>query len=152
MEHDRKHDESSAPLLRRIDVVCLVLQDAEGRVLATRRPPDKSLGGMWEFPGGKVEPGESAEDALRREIHEELGMEIGEISPLTDVTHHYDFGIIHLIPYLASVWESSIIHLSEHTEMKWILPAQAGLLDWAPADLPILEELTAADAGKINPH
>jgi len=84
-----------------ITVSCLVLIDSAARLLATQRPADKPLGGLWEFPGGKVEPQESDETDLRREIREELQFEIGALSPLTPVTHAYDFALVTLIPFLS---------------------------------------------------
>jgi len=124
------------------DVVCLVLRDADGRMLAARRPLEKSLGGLWEFPGGKVDPGESPETALRREIREELCLELTCLSPLATVTHAYDFGVIHLLPYLASCdRRPPEIRLTEHTEHRWVSPEEALALEWAPADLPVLAML-----------
>ena len=133
--------ETMADSVRKTDVVCLVLRDLQGRVLATRRPLEKSLGGLWEFPGGKVDPGESPETALRREIREELCVEVTDLSPLATVTHAYDFGVIHLIPYLATCDRHPEIRLTEHTEHRWVLPEEAVSMEWAPADLPVLAML-----------
>jgi len=73
----------------RIHVVAAILTDAHGRILLTRRTEGRDLAGLWEFPGGKVEPGESAEQALRRELHEELGIDLGAVEPLIAVPHAY---------------------------------------------------------------
>ncbi len=83
-------------------VACLVLVDAENRYLATQRPTHKSLGGYWEFPGGKLEAGEGPEEALRRELLEELHLEVGPLDPLTPVDYAYEFGQIRLVPLLAA--------------------------------------------------
>jgi 8-oxo-dGTP diphosphatase len=124
-----------------MEVVCLVLRDARGRVLATRRPPGKSLGGLWEFPGGKVDPGEDPQDALRREIREELGFDVGALALLTPVAHTYPFAVIRLIPYLSECSAHPDIRLHEHTALRWVSHEAAAALEWAPADLPVLAEL-----------
>ncbi len=126
-----------------IDVACLVLLDDSDRLFVARRAPGKSLGGLWEFPGGKVDPGESIESALRRELIEELEMDVGALSPLPAVVHEYDFGIIRLWPLMARCGkgESPQYHLHEHTDARWVDADAAAELDWAPADLPVLREL-----------
>lgn len=124
-----------------LTVTCLILADPGGCVLATRRPLDKALGGLWEFPGGKVEAGESPGEALRREIREELILELGELEALTPVEHLYDFGSIRLLPFLARCPERPAIHLVEHTDARWLAPEDFGSVEWAPADVPILEEI-----------
>ena len=130
-----------------VDVVCLVLIDAKDRIYATRRPPGKALGGLWEFPGGKVDPGETPRSALQREIFEELGIAIEVDAPLTPVIHHYSFGAVRLLPYFGRfLGEASAIQLHEHTEGRWLGLPEARLLDWAPADVPILAELESGRA------
>lgn len=124
-----------------IDVVCLVLQDATGAVLATQRPANKRLGLSWEFPGGKVEVGEPPETALRREIQEELTLMLGRIHRLADVIHEYDFGKVRLIPYLSQCAERPRIHLTEHIGSVWIDHRDWEQLQWAPADIPVLLQL-----------
>jgi 8-oxo-dGTP diphosphatase len=128
-----------------MDVVCLVLIDGEGSVLATQRPPDKRMALFWEFPGGKVDDGESGESALRREIREELHLELpAQLQPLMPVEHIYDFGMIRLIPFLARCESRPLITLTEHVAARWVTRDNAQELEWAPADLPILDELFAA--------
>jgi mutator protein MutT len=130
-----------------INVACLVLVDRTGAVLITQRPIEKSLGGLWEFPGGKVETGESAEVALRREIIEELQIEVGLLHPMLPVTHVYEFGTIQLIPFLSKCHNRPPIQLVEHSDLAWV--EHVNLLDyeWAPADLPIVENLRAILGG-----
>lgn len=130
-----------------IDVVCLVAIDQEGKILATQRAEDKSLGLLWEFPGGKIDEGESAETALRREIREELGMELKELAEHPAVTHHYDFGTIQLIPFITHVeTRPKITHLHAHAAARWIALTGWDQLQWAPADIPIIERLLQAEA------
>lgn len=122
-------------------VTCLILVAPDGCVFATRRPLHKSLGGFWEFPGGKVEAGESPEEAIRREIREELHLELGLLEALTPVEHKYDFGRIRLLPFLARCRSRPAVHLVEHIDARWIATADFATLEWAPADVPILGEI-----------
>lgn len=124
-----------------IEVGCIILMDAAEAILVTRRPANKTLAYLWEFPGGKVEDGESPEEALRREIHEELRLPLPHLKALSPVTHRYDFGEIRLIPFLARCEIRPEVHLVEHTEARWIPIGEAQGLDWAPADIPIVQEL-----------
>ncbi len=124
-----------------ITVVCLVLFDKHGAFLATQRPAGKHLGLYWEFPGGKVENGESPECALRREIQEELGIEVGALQPMSPVTHSYAFGSIRLLPFRSSCSSRPRLTLTEHADAKWITPSDWQSLQWAPADIPIIHEL-----------
>lgn len=126
---------------RFIEVVCLVLQDGAGKVLTTQRPADKRLALLWEFPGGKVENGESPEQALRREIQEELGIELGELEGLSAVDHHYEFGSIRLLPFSSRCLARPVLKLSEHEDARWINLDEWNVLDWAPADVPVIENL-----------
>ena len=125
-----------------IDVVCLVAIDQDGKILATQRAKDKPLPLVWEFPGGKIDAGESAEYALRREIVEELGIELGELSRLPRVTHQYEFGVIQLIPFLRKMdTHPKISKLNAHAATQWIALGKWNQLQWAPADLPIIDML-----------
>ena len=119
-----------------IKVVCAVFLKPGHTVLACQRPLDKSEGGKWEFPGGRVESGETSQEALKREILEELGAIILVGEALTPVTH----GQIILQPFRAEIPEGSIA-LHEHLDARWVALAEADQLNWAAADLPILEEL-----------
>lgn len=131
---------SSEPA-RAIIVTCLVLVDSNDHLLATQRPEGKHLGGLWEFPGGKVEADEGHEGALRRELREELRLEVGTLSPLTPVTHAYDFARITLVPFLCRCASRPTVHLVEHAASCWITLTASRTLAWAPADLPVLDEL-----------
>jgi mutator protein MutT len=126
-----------------IAVACLVLVDLEGSVLITQRPNEKQLGGLWEFPGGKVEAGESSRAALRRELSEELQLKVGLLHPLLPVIHVYEFGVIELIPFLSQCEQRPAVHLVEHSDFTWVASADLASYEWAPADLPVVEELMA---------
>lgn len=124
-----------------LNVVCLILENERGEILAVQRPPHKHLGGLWEFPGGKIEPGESPEQALRREIVEELHLTLGDIlRPLLPTEHVYDFDTVRLLPFRHTAFRP-VIHLTEHTASRWLAPTELHTLSWMPADLPILSHL-----------
>ena len=123
-----------------IEVVCGVIEDGEGRFLACLRPQGKHLGGHWEFPGGKVDPGESPEIALIRELREELGIEVAVGEPLAPVIWSYERGAIRLLPFWCSVIHGDPQAL-EHERLLWCAPADFDSLLWAAADLPILSRI-----------
>jgi len=119
--------------------VCCALIEANGRVLVAKRPANKHLAGMWEFPGGKVEPTESPKAALVREIKEELGCEIEITDSLPAVVHSYPRAVIRLSPFLAKVCAGSPApHPHEHVAIKWLTPAELAKAELAPADMPII--------------
>lgn len=122
-----------------IDVVAGLIIDDHDRVLVCRRPHGKHLGGKWEFPGGKVEESESAEDALVRELEEELGITVETGTGLTPVVHDYGRGPIRLIPILCRII-SGELEAREHSACRWCSPEDLPPLDWADADLPIVAE------------
>lgn len=122
-----------------IEVVCGLIEDGGGRVLACRRPEGKHLGGLWEFPGGKVEPGESPETALVRELREELGIETEVAGALTPVVWDYGRGPIRLIPFFCRI-ASGEPQPHEHDALEWVDATTCDRLHWAAADGPILAE------------
>lgn len=128
---------------RMIEVVCGVVGDETGRVLACRRPAGGHLGGMWEFPGGKVEAGETPEAALVRELREELAVDVEVGEALVPVEWDYGRGPIRLIPFRCRIVRGELV-LVEHTECRWCGPADAADLIWAPADLPVLWDVFGA--------
>jgi len=124
-----------------VPVVCAIIVRGEHIMLA-QRPPDKKLGGLWEFPGGKVEPGESAEAALHRELQEELGCSVRITHTLTPFVHAYDWGSIELIPFICEITaESPAPHPHEHTALVWVERTQLRNYNLAPADVPLLTGL-----------
>lgn len=127
------------------EVVCGVIRDDSGRFLACLRPAGKHLGGMWEFPGGKVEAGESSEDALVRELREELGIEAAVHAALVPVEWTYDRGKIRLLPFLCHIIRGTPRPL-EHDALRWCAPSEFEDIVWAPADLPVLDQLRLREA------
>jgi 8-oxo-dGTP diphosphatase len=121
-------------------VVCAVIRDPEGRILLARRAPGQHLEGHWELPGGKVEPGESLEAALERELLEELGLVVMVGEELARTVYHYERGSIELIA-LATTTDGEIDHMAVHDTIHWFAPGETTTLVLAPADIPLLESL-----------
>jgi 8-oxo-dGTP diphosphatase len=129
--------------MRVLHVVAAVLVDGEGRVLLAQRPAGKSLAGTWEFPGGKLEPGESPEAALVRELDEELGIIAGPLEPFTFASHAYpDFHLVMLL-YWCRQWQGDP-HGRDGQALRWLRPADMADLPMPPADVPLVGALTAA--------
>jgi len=126
-----------------IDVVCGVIEDADGRFLACLRPQGKHLGGLWEFPGGKLDPGESPETALARELLEELGVEVAVAAALEPVIWDYDRGQIRLLPFRCLIVGGDLRAI-EHEQILWCAPEDFETLAWADADVPVLGQIRAA--------
>ena len=120
-----------------VPVVCaIILRGA--RILLAQRPPDKKLGGLWEFPGGKIESGESAEEALHRELQEELGCTVRIKTMLASIVHAYDWGCIELIPFVCELAAGSAEpHAHEHSALVWVESSDLGSYELAPADVPV---------------
>jgi 8-oxo-dGTP diphosphatase len=126
-------------LTRVVLVSAVALIDAEGRVLLAQRPPGKSMAGLWEFPGGKVEPGETPEAALIRELHEELGIDTWAscLAPLTFASHSYaDFHL--LMPLFACRRWQGIVTAREGQALAWVRPGRMRDYPMPPADLPLI--------------
>ena len=124
-------------------VAACALIDADGRVLIAERPAGKSMAGLWEFPGGKVDPGERPEDALIRELKEELGIVVKEacLAPLTFASHSYeDFHL--LMPlYVCRRWEGTVAP-HEGQRLAWVRPNRLKEYPMPPADVPLISHLT----------
>ena len=125
-------------------VAACALVDADGRVLLAQRPQGKSMAGLWEFPGGKVEPGETPERSLIRELKEELAIDVKEacLAPLTFASHSYpDFHL--LMPlFVCRRWDGSVTAL-EGQQLAWVKPNQLRDYEMPPADVPLVSHLIA---------
>lgn len=120
-----------------------------GCVLCAQRGPGRALEGKWEFPGGKIEPGESGAEALIREINEELKCSIHVGDHVETTTYEYDFGTIQLATYLAVI-RAGHPTLTEHSHLNWIPVAYLGEYDWAPADIPAVSRLSSINLGQAE--
>jgi len=120
-------------------VSAVALIDPDGRVLLAQRPEGKSLAGLWEFPGGKVEPGESPEVALIRELHEELGIETKAscLAPLTFASHSYDDFHLLMPLFACRRWEGMATG-REGQKLAWVRPERLRDYPMPPADLPLI--------------
>ena len=132
------HD-SISQTKKRINVVGAVLVDGD-TVLAAQRGESMSLSGLWEFPGGKIEPNETPQEALRRELREELlcTAEVGDHLETTE--YEYDFGVVILSTYICRLVKGTP-ELTEHAEIRWVPVPELYSLDWAPADIPAVDRL-----------
>ncbi len=120
-------------------VSAVALIDPDGRILLAQRPPGKSMAGLWEFPGGKVETGETPEAALVRELHEELGIETWDscLAPLTFASHGYqDFHL--LMPLFACRKWNGVPQARENQVLKWVRASQLKDYPMPPADIPLI--------------
>lgn len=133
-----------------IDVVGAVIV-RDGLVLCAQRGPGGPLAGLWEFPGGKVEPGESPRDALRREIQEELGCRVHVGAEVTTTTHVYDFGEVRLTTYRCELVDGTP-RLTEHAALIWLTPAELERLAWAPADVPAVRLVARTNDSRADSH
>jgi 8-oxo-dGTP diphosphatase len=128
--------------MKMVLVVACALIDPDGRVLIAQRPQGKALAGLWEFPGGKLEPGERPEAALIRELHEELGISVKEacLAPLTFASHAYeDFHL--LMPlYICRRWEGLAIS-KEGQNLAWVRPNKLRDYPMPAADIPLIPHL-----------
>ena len=125
---------------KQINVVGAILMK-EGKILCAQRSEQMSLGLMWEFPGGKIEPGETPQAALKRELNEELLIEVHvEDTLFKTTTYEYDFGIVTLTTFVCQLI-SGTPQLTEHAAIKWLSPDELTTLNWAPADIPAVEKL-----------
>jgi 8-oxo-dGTP diphosphatase len=135
-----------------LHVMAGVLRDAQGRVLLAQRPPGKHLAGMWEFPGGKLEPGESPELALVRELREELAVDIRpqDGTPLIRIPWRYDERGLLLDAWLFTHWRG-VPQSLEGQALQWRMPWETDLATLAPADRPILQALRLPPVYAITP-
>jgi 8-oxo-dGTP diphosphatase len=123
--------------LKHIHVTCAIIE-REGLVLAARRSASGSMPLKWEFPGGKIDPEETPEACLRRELAEELGIGVTVRRTLPAATHSYPGFMITLYPFVCSIASGEIV-LHEHAAVRWLKPGDLASLDWSEADVPVLE-------------
>ncbi len=123
-------------------VVACALVDVDGRVLICKRPQGKSLAGLWEFPGGKVEAGETPEAALIREMDEELGISITQscLAPFVFASHTYETFHLMMPLYLCRRW-SGVVVAKEHEALAWVKPSALSDYQMPPADAPLIAYL-----------
>jgi 8-oxo-dGTP diphosphatase len=126
-------------------VAAVALVDVDGRVLLSKRPQGKQLAGLWEFPGGKVEPGERPEVALIRELKEELGIDVTEscLAPFTFASHAYEEFHLLMPLYVCRRWQGRVEPL-EGQELAWVRPLKLRDYPMPPADLPLIPHLIDA--------
>lgn len=123
-------------------VVAVALVDIDGRVLIAKRPPGKSMAGLWEFPGGKVDVGEMPEHALIRELREELGIDVTAncLAPFTFASHRYDDFHLLMPLYVCRVWEGTV-RAQEGQMLKWVSPLDMKQYPMPPADVSLVAML-----------
>jgi 8-oxo-dGTP diphosphatase len=124
-------------------VAACALVDADNRVLIAQRPEGKTLAGLWEFPGGKIEPGERPEPALIRELTEELGIMVSEscLSPLTFASHAYETFHLLMPLYICRRWEGTVT-AREGQKLAWVRANKLRDYQMPPADIPLIAHLT----------
>jgi len=124
--------------MKYIEVACAIIERG-GKVLCTQRSETMSLPLKWEFPGGKINEGESPEECLKRELAEELGIEVSIGAPLSVSTYRYPTFSVTLYPFICKIISGEIV-LHEHAAMSWLSPEELQNLDWAEADGPVIKE------------
>jgi len=132
----------TASSFRLVLVAACALVDPDGRVLIAQRPPGKTMAGLWEFPGGKVEPGERPEETVIRELQEELAITVKEacLAPFTFASHSYpDFQLLMPV-FVCRRWEGNVT-AREHRALKWVKPRDLAQYPMPPADLPLIPML-----------
>ena len=128
--------------MKTVLVSACALVDADNRILLAQRPAGKAMAGLWEFPGGKVEAGETPEDALIRELHEELGIETWKtcLAPLSFASHSYETFHLVMPLYICRKWDG-IVSPRENQTLKWVRAKQLRDYPMLPADEPLIPAL-----------
>lgn len=127
--------------MKHLHVTCAIIEQ-DGLVLAAQRSAAMSMPLKWEFPGGKIDHGESPEECLEREILEEMGVRVRFGESLPASTHHYPAFAVTLYPFICAIAAGDIV-LHEHAAVSWLPPEDLHTLDWAEADLPVIEAYLA---------
>jgi len=124
----------------KLDVVGALIKDEFGRVLACRRPPKDQWSGYWEFPGGKIDEGESIHSAVEREILEELCISVSALDEVSRISHRYEDRIVDLTIIDCGVIDPNSVILTEHDMSRWLEKDELDDVNWLPADLPIIKK------------
>lgn len=127
--------------MRHFHVACAIIEQ-EGTVLAAQRSASMTLPLKWEFPGGKIEEGESPEECLQRELMEELGISVHIDEAISPATHSYPDFTVTLYPFTCRL-AGGTLTMHEHNDLKWIGRQRMPELDWAAADLPVIDKYLA---------
>ena len=137
---------------RMVLVAAAALVDIDGRVLICQRPDGKQLAGLWEFPGGKVEAGETPEACLIRELEEELGIKVSHacLAPFVFASHAYESFHLLMPLYLVRRWEGQVTN-REHKAMAWVKPNEMDRYEMPPADIPLLSHFQNVSAVPPSP-
>lgn len=135
--------------LRHLHVACALIE-RDGLLLAAQRSAVMNLPLKWEFPGGKIEAGESPEACLHRELREEMEVSVVIGPALLPCTHHYPDFTVTLYPFVCHL-ASKVIVLREHAAMRWLAPAEIMTLDWAAADLPVIADYLGGETTLPQP-
>lgn len=126
--------------MKQINVVGAILVE-KGKILCAQRGAEKSLPYLWEFPGGKIEQGETPQEALVRELDEELLIEVEvKRDQFEHTSYEYNFGMVNLTTFIC-ILKSGTPKLTEHIEVRWLKPEELNGVEWAPADIPAVEKL-----------
>lgn len=127
-------------LLKKINVVGAILVE-DGKILCAQRGESKTLKHLWEFPGGKIESGETPQEALIRELQEELLIEVEvQSEQFEETSYQYDFGLVNLTTFICFL-KKGTPQLTEHIAVQWLGPAELNTVEWAPADIPAVKRL-----------
>lgn len=139
LEKPRPDTAPGLPVLL-VAAVCLI--DKDGRILLASRPEGKSMAGLWEFPGGKVQEGETPEFALCRELEEELDVQVREccLSPLGFASHSYDTFHLMMPLYACRMWKGTPVP-KEGQKLAWVMPSDLAKYDMPPADIPLIYQI-----------
>jgi 8-oxo-dGTP diphosphatase len=133
--------------MKRVEVVGAIIRNDQGEILCALRSPKMSLPNLWEFPGGKIDPGETPQESLVREIREELGCEIQVGKKVEDTLHDYPGITVRLITFEARIIKGTP-HPREHAELRWVKVDELESLKWAPADIPTVKKIVREKAVK----